>query len=62
MNKSLVHRLIDKRYGRVQKFGALVLVARRHCGPEFLDLRAKLAPVAPVNFISLRVLTNAFFC
>lgn len=62
MNKTLVHSLIDKRYGRDQKLIALLLVGCRQGGPKLLDLRPQLTPVAPVDLIAFRILSNAFLC
>ena len=62
MNKALVHRLVYKRDRRIQEFTALLLVGCRQCRPKLFDLGSQLTPVAPVNFVALRILPNAFFC
>jgi hypothetical protein len=62
MYQTLIDRLVDKRNGRIQKLDALILIARRQRRPQLLDLRAKLAAIAPIDLVSLNVLTNSLFC
>ena len=62
MDQAFVDGLVDQRHRRIQKLRAASLVTRRQSRTEALDLRAKLAPVAAIDLVSLRILTDAFDC
>lgn len=62
MDNALVDRFIDKRDGRRKEFAAFLLVMTGQRGPQFLDLRPKLAAVAAVDLVPLYVLPDALFC
>ena len=59
---ALVNGLVDHCDRRSKLLRAGSLVAGRDRGTQFLDLGADAAPVLAVDLVTLKCLSNAFFC
>ena len=59
---AFVDSLIDHSDRRGKLLSAGGLVAGRERGTQFFDLSADAAPVLAVDLVTLKCLSNAFFC
>ena len=62
VDNALIDRLVDKRDCRIKQLLAVALIVRGQSCSQFFDLRSQFASVAPIDLVTLEVLTNPFFC